>query len=190
MTMALSIHQRSGARVRRVAIDRSHGNTQTASGALATPSGVHRQLDAQSAATRFVMTKALLDNDNPANVVALTELLARAEELLRPSNETREMVLSVGLLQLDLLSRCVTRGKRKIDLRPREFRLLEYMMRRKGQVLTRAMLFMEVWNYKFDPQTNLVDVQMGRLRRKIDAPDEPPMIFNIRNQGFMLRAPD
>jgi hypothetical protein len=188
--MALSMHQRSGAPVRRVAIGRSHGNTQTVSGVLAIPSDMHHQLDARSASTRFVMTKALLESENPANVAAVAELLARAEQLLRPSIEAREMVLSVGLLQLDLLSRRVNRGERKIDLRPREFRLLEYMMRRKGQVLTRAILFMEVWNYKFDPQTNIVDVHMGRLRQKIDAPHEPPMIFNIRNQGFMLRAPD
>ena len=76
-----------------------------------------------------------------------------------------------------------------IDLQPREFRLLEYMMRRKDQLLTRAMLFEEVWNYKFVPQSNLVDVHMGRLRRKVDRPDEQPMIHNVRGEGFILRAP-
>ncbi len=107
-----------------------------------------------------------------------------------PPSESRETILSVGPLQLDLLTRTVTRSERRIDLRPREFCLLEYMMRRKGQVLTRTMLFMEVWNYKFTPQSNLVDVHMGRLRQKIDATHEPPMIFNVRGKGFVLRAPD
>jgi len=72
---------------------------------------------------------------------------------------------------------------------PREFRLLEYMMRRKDQMLTRAMLLEEVWNYKFVPQTNLVDVHMGRLRHKVDEPKELPMITNVRGVGFILRAP-
>lgn len=127
---------------------------------------------------------------NPANVVAVTVLLARVEELLRPPIESRETVLSVGPLQLDLLTRTVKRDEGTIDLRPREFCLLEYMMRRKGQVLTRAVLFKEVWNFKFVPQSNLVDVHMGLLRRKIDGPHEPPMIYSIRGQGFVLRAPD
>jgi two-component system OmpR family response regulator len=72
---------------------------------------------------------------------------------------------------------------------PREYRLLEYMMRHQGQVVTRAMLFREVWNYKFVPESNLVDVHMGRLRRKIDRPDETPMIYSIRGRGFVLQAP-
>ena len=127
---------------------------------------------------------------NPPNVTVVAELLARMEELLQPTTEGREIVLSVGPLQLDLLTRTVKREAHTIDLRPREFRLLEYMMRRKGQVLTRAMLFEDVWNYKFTPYSNLVDVHMGRLRRKIDGHLQPPMIFNIRGQGFLLRAPD
>jgi len=97
--------------------------------------------------------------------------------------------LRVGPLELDLLSRTAKRGEREIELLPREFRLLEYMMRRKDQLLTRAMLFEEVWNYKFVPQSNLVDVHMGRLRRKVDPPDEQPMIHNVRGEGFILRAP-
>jgi two-component system OmpR family response regulator len=126
----------------------------------------------------------------PANVADIAELLALVKELLRPVSESREGVLTVGPLQLDLLTRAVTRDERTIDLRPRELRLLEYMMRRKGQVLTREMLFKEVWNYNVIPQSNLVDVHMGRLRRKIDEPHEPPMIYNVRGQGFVLRAPD
>jgi DNA-binding winged helix-turn-helix (wHTH) protein len=187
--MTLNMHQRSGAPVRRIAIGRSHGNTQNGHGAIAMPSDLRHQLDARSASTRLAMTKARPESDNPANIAAVAELLARVEELLRPSNETRETVLRVGPLQLDLLTRRVKRDERTIDLRPREFCLLEYMMRRRGQVLTRSALFLEVWNYKFTPQSNLVDVHMGRLRHKIDATHEPPMIFNVRGQGFVLRAP-
>jgi two-component system OmpR family response regulator len=120
---------------------------------------------------------------------AIQELIARIEALLRRPSENRDTVLRVGPLELDLLSRTAKRGERPIDLLPREFRLLEYMMRRKDQMLTRAMLFEEVWNYKFVPRSNLVDVHMGRLRRKVDAPNEEPMIHSIRREGFVLRAP-
>jgi two-component system, OmpR family, response regulator len=119
----------------------------------------------------------------------LVELIARIEALLRRPGETRETKLRVGSLELDLIDRTVKRGDRTIELLPREFRLLEYMMRRKDQMLTRAMLLEEVWKYKFVPQTNLVDVHMGRLRRKVDEPHEPPMIHNVRGVGFILRAP-
>jgi two-component system OmpR family response regulator len=120
---------------------------------------------------------------------ALVELIARIEALLRRPVESRETTLRVGPLELDLLERKAKRGERTIELLPSEFRLLEYMMQRKEQMLTRAMLLEEVWNYKFVPQTNLVDVHMGRLRHKIDLPDEMPMIHNIRGVGFILRAP-
>jgi two-component sensor histidine kinase/DNA-binding winged helix-turn-helix (wHTH) protein len=106
---------------------------------------------------------------------------------LPPKN--RETVLRVGPLELDLIERTARRWDRAIDLLPREFRLLEYMMRRKEQVLTRALLLEEVWNYKFVPRTNLVDVHLGRLRRKVDEPHELPMIHNVRGVGFILRAP-
>jgi two-component system, OmpR family, response regulator len=120
---------------------------------------------------------------------ATVELIARIEALLRRPAENRDTVLRVGPLELDLIERTAKRGDRTIDLLPREFRLLEYMMRRKEQMLTRAMLLEEVWNYKFVPQTNLVDVHMGRLRRKVDEPNEAPMIQNVRGVGFILRAP-
>jgi two-component system OmpR family response regulator len=120
---------------------------------------------------------------------AIVELVARIEALLRRPAESRDTVLRVGPLELDLLARTAKRGDRAIDLLPREFRLLEYMVRRKDQLLTRAMLFEEVWNYKFVPKSNLVDVHMGRLRRKVDRPEEPPMIHNVRGEGFVLRAP-
>src|SRR4029077_318417 len=119
----------------------------------------------------------------------IAELLARCEALLRRPPSATQTALRVGPLKLDLLARKATRGDRVINLLPREFRLLEYMMRRKGQLLTRAMLFEEVWNYKFVPQSNLVDVHMGRLRRKVDGSDEPAMIHNLRGEGFIIRAP-
>ena len=119
---------------------------------------------------------------------AVVELVARIEALLRRPPETRETVLRVGQLELDLIERTAKRGEREIDLLPREFRLLEYMMRRSDQLLTRAMLLEEVWNYKFVPATNLVDVHMGRVRHKVDGPGDTPMIHNVRGAGFILRA--
>ena len=120
---------------------------------------------------------------------ATVELVARIEALLRRPAENRDTLLRVGSLELDLIERTAKRGDRIINLLPREFRLLEYMMRRKDQILTRTMLLEEVWKYKFVPQTNLVDVHMGRLRHKVDEPNELPMIHNVRGVGFMLRAP-
>ena len=120
---------------------------------------------------------------------ATAELIARIEALLRRPADSRATSLQVGPLKLDLIERTAQRGNRAIELLPREFRLLEYMMRRKDQMLTRAMLLEEVWNYKFTPQTNLVDVHMGRLRHKVDLPHELPMIHNVRGAGFILRAP-
>ena len=120
---------------------------------------------------------------------AIVELIARIEALLRRPTESRETILRVGPLELDLISRTAKRGDRAIELLPREFRLLEYMMQRSDQLLTRAMLLEEVWNYKFVPATNLVDVHMGRLRHKVDGPNDPPMIHNVRGSGFILREP-
>ena len=129
------------------------------------------------------------------NEVVVRDLNSRNGTLVNDQRITEETVLlhgdilRVGPLELDLLERSAKRDGRPIDLLPREFRLLEYMMRRHGQLLTRAMLFEEVWNYKFVPQSNLVDVHMGRLRRKVDTLDQPPMIHNVRGEGFVLRAP-
>jgi two-component system OmpR family response regulator len=99
-------------------------------------------------------------------------------------------VLRVGDLALDLIDRQASRNNRPIELLPREFKLLEYLMRRPGQTVTRAMLLEDVWNYRFVPQTNLVDVHIGKLRRKVDAPSEAPMIESVWGTGFVLRAPD
>lgn len=117
------------------------------------------------------------------------ELAARVEALLRRPLMSRETLLQVGPLGLDLVERTVHRGTREVELLPREFKLLEYLMRRPGQVMTRAMLLEDVWNYRFLSETNLVDVHIGKLRRKIDGPDEIPMIYSIRGSGFMLCAP-
>ena len=131
----------------------------------------------------------MLDEPLAESVVQqLGELLARLEALLRSAAQ-HETVLRVGPLELDLLTRVVHRGHRELELLPREFKLLEYMMRHEGQVLTRAMLLEQVWNYRFVPQTNLVDVHIGRLRRKLDAPGETPMILSVRGVGFILHAP-
>jgi DNA-binding response OmpR family regulator len=99
-----------------------------------------------------------------------------------------QTILRVGLLELNLIDRTAKRGERQIDLRPREFRLLRYMMERSDKLLTRAQLLQDVWNYKFVPQTNLVDVHMGRLRRKVDGPNELAMIRSVRGAGFVLNA--
>ena len=119
---------------------------------------------------------------------AFAELCARVDALLRRSPEPRDTVLRVDELELDLLSRTARRGRRTLELLPRELRLLEYLMRHEGHTVTRAMLFEHVWDYRFDPRTNLVDVHVGRLRRKVDGPGEPPLIRTIRGIGFALHA--
>ncbi|WP_419730161.1 response regulator transcription factor [Lichenicola sp.] len=124
---------------------------------------------------------------------AMEELAARLDALLRRPREpaeARETVLRAGPIEMDLIERRVRRAMRAVDLLPREFRLLEYMIRRPNQVLTRDMLLEDVWHYRFIPQTNLVDVHIGKLRRKIDPPDETPLIHSIRGAGFMLRVND
>jgi two-component system OmpR family response regulator len=119
---------------------------------------------------------------------AFSELLARVEALARRGrNAGPETRLVAGELEMDLLSRTVRRRGQKIDLQPREFRLLEYLMRHTGQVVTRTMLLEGVWDYHFDPQTNVIDVHVSRLRQKIDKPFETPMIHTVRSAGYMLR---
>ena len=115
---------------------------------------------------------------------SLVELAARVEALLRRPAELPQTWLRIGTLELNLAAGTAKRGQRALDLLPREFGLLEYFARRPGQVVTRAMLFQEVWNYNFVPKSNLVDVHLGRLRRKLDAPGEPVLIENLRGVGF------
>jgi DNA-binding response OmpR family regulator len=135
------------------------------------------------------MRGSSLQGDDPSKQpLARVELESSDDPLVGLPAEPNETVLHVGPLELDLLDRTATRGERQIDLRPREFRLLKYMMQSSDKLLTRAILFKDVWHYKFVPETNLVDVHMGRLRRKIDGPDEAPMIRNVRGVGFVLSA--
>ncbi|HEL4299997.1 response regulator transcription factor [Stenotrophomonas sp. GD03930] len=119
---------------------------------------------------------------------ASDEMAARVEVLLRRRQQpaSNETVLRVGDLQLDLLARTAHRGGRSLSLLPTEFKLLEYLMRNAGQVLTRMMLFEEVWGYHFDPGTNLIDVHIGRLRRKLDQTDAPSLIRTVRGSGYVL----
>lgn len=119
---------------------------------------------------------------------AFAELLARLELLMRRrgAGTQVETVLAVGTLRLDLLKREVRRGERPLDLQPREFRLLEYLMRHAGQVVTRTMLLEGVWDYHFDPGTNVIDVHISRLRRKIDGEGEPILIHTVRGAGYRL----
>ncbi len=120
---------------------------------------------------------------------AFAELLARVEALSRRSKgEGPQTRVVVADLEMDLLSRTVRRAGQKIDLQPREFRLLEYLMRHAGQVVTRTMLLEGVWDYHFDPQTNVIDVHVSRLRQKVDKPFGTALIHTVRNAGYMLRA--
>ncbi len=119
---------------------------------------------------------------------AFAELLARVEALgRRGTGEAAEAtVLRVEDLELDRLARRVTRAGKSIELQPREFRLLEYMLRNSGRVVTRTMLLENVWDYHFDPQTNLIDVHISRLRQKIDKGFERPLIHTVRGAGYRL----
>ena len=120
---------------------------------------------------------------------AFSELLARIEALARRSGDQDETsTLEVGGLQMDLLGRVVSRDGSIIELMPREFRLLEYLMRHAGQVVTRTMLLEAVWDYHFDPKTNVIDVHISRLRQKVDKGYEQPLIHTIRGAGYVLRA--
>jgi two-component system OmpR family response regulator len=119
---------------------------------------------------------------------AFAELLARVEAMARRGKgEGPQTKLVTGDLEMELLSRSVKRAGQKIDLQPREFRLLEYLMRHAGQVVTRTMLLEGVWDYHFDPQTNVIDVHVSRLRQKVDKPFPSALIHTVRNAGYMLR---
>jgi two-component system OmpR family response regulator len=122
---------------------------------------------------------------------AFSELLARLEALMRRASGTApETVLKVADLELNLLTRAVARAGTRIDLQPREFQILEYLMRHAGQVVTRTMLLEAVWNYHFDPQTNVIDVHISRLRQKLDKGFAQPLLHTVRSAGYSLRAPD
>jgi len=118
---------------------------------------------------------------------ALSELLARLDAVTRRAGA--ETKLKVADLEMDLLTRAVTRGGAEIDLLPREFRLLEYLMRHAGQIVTRNMLLEKVWDHHFDPQTNVIDVHVSRLRQKIDKGFAQPLLHTVRGLGYSLTAP-
>lgn len=121
---------------------------------------------------------------------AFSELAARVNALARRSPLRREeTVLKVGDLEMDLIARTVVRGGAAIDLQPREFKLLEYMMRNRARVLTRTMLLERVWDFHFDPKTNVVETHVSRLRAKVDKPFEKEMIRTVRGSGYILNAP-
>ncbi|HUD91076.1 response regulator transcription factor [Sphingobium sp.] len=127
-------------------------------------------------------------DDYLAKPFAFAELLARLRIVIRRRTgaEERETRLSCSDLEVDLLARKVRRGRRSIDLQPREFRLLDYLLRHKGEVVTRTMLLEGVWDYHFDPGTNVIDVHISRLRRKIDEEGEAPLIHTVRGAGYRL----
>jgi len=127
-------------------------------------------------------------DDYLAKPFAMGELAARVEALLRRSSEARATILRVGSIEIDLIERTASRGQRVLDLLPAEFKLLEYLMRHAGQTVTRTMLLEDVWHCRFAPQTNLIDVHIGKLRRKVDGPGDPPLIRSIRRSGFVLNV--
>jgi two-component system, OmpR family, response regulator len=121
---------------------------------------------------------------------AFVELLARIEALARRSAAVmKETVLRVADLELDLVSRKASRGGRSIDLLPREYQVLECLVRNEGQVVSRAMLLQHIWDVHFDPSTNIIDVYVGRVRRKVDGGQAYPLIHTVRGVGFCMRAP-
>jgi DNA-binding response OmpR family regulator len=120
--------------------------------------------------------------------LSIVIIISRADPSVLSPVKPRETMLRVGSLELDLIDRTARRGNRPIDLRPREFQLLKYMMERSDQVLTFENLIKDVWHFEIVPETNRVNVHMGRLRSKVDGPDETRMIRNLRGEGFVLRA--
>ena len=161
-----------------------------------------RHLRASQNMTPVLVLSALADvNDRVAGLragaddylikpFAFAELLARLDALTRRSDsDAGSTMLRVGPLELDLLAREVTRDNKVIELLPREFRLLEYLMRHADQVITRTMLLENVWDYNFDPQTNIIDVHISRLRSKIDKGFDTPMLHTIRGAGYSLKTP-
>ncbi|TCU73864.1 two-component system OmpR family response regulator [Bradyrhizobium sp. R2.2-H] len=163
---------------------------------------VMRQLRDEGIAAPFLIISALGEVDDRVRGLraggddylvkpfSFTELLARLEALGRRSETiAKETLLRVGDLAIDLIARAASRRGRKIPLLPREFQLLEYLVRNEGRVVSRAMLLQHVWDLHFDPSTNIIDVYVGRVRRKVDDSQDYPLIHTIRGIGYCLRAP-
>jgi two-component system, OmpR family, response regulator len=160
---------------------------------------VIRSLRAEGVTTPVLILSALSDvdervkglraggDDYLAKPYSFSELLARVEGLSRRTGAVQETRLKACDLELDLLTREVTRGGKDIPLQPREFKLLEYLMRHAGHIVTRTMLLENVWDYHFDPQTNVIDVHVSRLRSKIDKSFDEPILQTVRGAGYMIR---
>jgi two-component system OmpR family response regulator len=163
---------------------------------------VMRQLRDGGIAAPFLIVSALGEVDDKVRGLraggddylvkpfSFVELLARIEALGRRSDIVNETILRVGDLAIDLMSRSASRRGRNILLLPREFQLLEYLVRNEGRVVSRAMLLQHVWDLHFDPSTNIIDVYVGRVRRKVDDQQAYPLIHTVRGAGYCLRAPD
>ena len=133
--------------------------------------------------------KSVRDAGRATKPFAFSELMARIEALTRRfKKQGEERELQVADLRMDLVKRKAERAGRQIALRPREFRLLEFMVRHQGQVITRSMLLESVWDCHFDPGTNIIDVQISRLRNKIDRDFSPPLLHTLRGEGYTIRA--
>jgi len=163
---------------------------------------VMRQLRSEGVATPFLIISALGEVDDRVRGLraggddylvkpfSFIELLARVEALGRRSDTVvKETILRVGDLAIDLVSRTASRHGKDIFLFPREFQLLEYLVRNEGRVVSRAMLLQHVWDLHFDPSTNIIDVYVGRVRRKVDDHQDYPLIHTVRGVGYCLRAP-
>jgi len=161
---------------------------------------VVRELRDQGVSTPVLILSALHDedhrieglnagaNDYLGKPFSTRELLARVRALWNGRDREPQTKLAVGDLEMDLLARTVKRGGKKLDLQPREFRLLEYLMRHSGQTVTRKMLLENVWDYHFDPQTNVIDVHISRLRSKIDRDFAQSLLHTVRGSGYRLEA--
>jgi two-component system, OmpR family, response regulator len=163
---------------------------------------VMRQLREQGIAAPFLIISALGEVDERVRGLraggddylvkpySFVELLARVEALGRRSDViAKETILRVGDLAIDLIDRTASRGGKEIELLPREFQLLEYLVRNEGRVISRAMLLQHVWDLHFVPSTNIIDVYVGRVRRKLDDQQAYPLIHTVRGVGYCLRAP-
>ncbi|MDE2234748.1 MAG: response regulator transcription factor [Gammaproteobacteria bacterium] len=161
-----------------------------------------RQLRADGINTPVLFLTALADVDDRvmglqsggddylAKPFAFAELLARVHAIARRGTQAADMILKIADLEMDRLKRNVTRASQPIALQAREFRLLEFLMLHAGQIVTRNMLLEQVWGYHFDPQTNLIDVHMSRLRSKIDKQSSHHLIHTVRGAGYCLREPE
>lgn len=155
---------------------------------IATPAIIISALDAVGERVRGLRAGG---DDYLVKPFALAEMLARVDALARRSaTVVKATVLRVGDLEMDLLTRCVRRGSKEIALLPREFQLLEYLARNAERIVPRTMLLQHVWDLHFDPMTNIIDVYVGRLRRKVDSNGAYPLIHTVRGVGFCFRAPN